>query len=131
MCVLNESCEEEAYKKLVVALCSEHKIPLIKGPDGKQLGEWAGLCKDSSFENYWNIANKSQVCWTARETHARLSTAPALSSRTGVRNLKSDPSFSTTSRPSNKDKMGGSQWSLLPVDRYLAIADVFLPMYST
>ncbi len=37
--------EEEAYKKLVVALCSEHKIPLIKVPDGKQLGEWAGLCK--------------------------------------------------------------------------------------
>jgi small subunit ribosomal protein S12e len=45
MCVLNEACEEEAYKKLVIALCSEHKIPLIKVPDGKQLGEWAGLCK--------------------------------------------------------------------------------------
>lgn len=47
MCVLNESCEEEAYKKLVIALCSEHKIPLIKVPDGKQLGEWAGLCEYS------------------------------------------------------------------------------------
>merc|ERR1712000_145449 len=34
----------EAYKKLVIALCQEHKIPLIKVPDGKQLGEWAGLC---------------------------------------------------------------------------------------
>ena len=45
MCVLNEACEEEAYKKLVVALCSEHKIPLIKVPDGKQLGEWSGLCE--------------------------------------------------------------------------------------
>lgn len=44
MCVLNESCEEEAYKKLVIALCSEHKIPLIKVPDGKMLGEWVGLC---------------------------------------------------------------------------------------
>ena len=44
MCVLNENCEEEAYKKLVIALCNEHKIPLIKVPDGKQLGEWAGLC---------------------------------------------------------------------------------------
>lgn len=47
MCVLNESCEEEAYKKLVIALCSEHKIPLIKVPDGKQLGEWAGLCEST------------------------------------------------------------------------------------
>ena len=45
MCVLNENCEEEAYKKLVVALCGEHKIPLIKVPDGKLLGEWAGLCR--------------------------------------------------------------------------------------
>ena len=44
MCVLNEGCEEEAYKKLVVALCGEHGIPLIKVPDGKLLGEWAGLC---------------------------------------------------------------------------------------
>ena len=45
MCVLNEACEEEAYKKLVVALCGEHSIPLIKVPDGKMLGEWAGLCE--------------------------------------------------------------------------------------
>ena len=44
MCVLSDACEEEAYKKLVVALCGEHKIPLIKVPDGKMLGEWAGLC---------------------------------------------------------------------------------------
>ena len=45
MCVLNEACEEEAYKKLVVGLCAEHAIPLIKVPDGKVLGEWAGLCE--------------------------------------------------------------------------------------
>lgn len=44
MCVLNENCEEEPYKKLVEALCAEHKIPFIKVADGKKLGEWAGLC---------------------------------------------------------------------------------------
>ena len=49
MCVLNEACEEEAYKKLVVALCGEHDIPLIKVPDGKMLGEWAGLCESKFF----------------------------------------------------------------------------------
>ena len=53
MCVLNEACEEEAYKKLVVALCSEHKIPLIKVPDGKQLGEWAGLCEYPRASKVW------------------------------------------------------------------------------
>lgn len=43
-----------------------------------------------------------QVSWTAREMHARLSTAHALSSRIGVRSLKSDRSSSTTSIPSSK-----------------------------
>lgn len=63
MCVLNESCEEEAYKKLVIALCSEHEIPLIKVPDGKVLGEWVGLCMFPLFSwicvsflvaNFWS-----------------------------------------------------------------------------
>jgi len=53
MCVLNENCEEDAYKKLVEALCAEHKIPLIKVGDGKKLGEWAGLCKWIFFYSWW------------------------------------------------------------------------------
>ncbi len=59
MCVLNEGCEEEAYKKLVVALCGEHGIPLIKVPDGKLLGEWAGLCEFLPFPLI-------PCCWTFR-----------------------------------------------------------------
>merc|ERR1711879_312081 len=31
--------------KLLEALCLEHNINLVKVPDSKQLGEWAGLCK--------------------------------------------------------------------------------------
>jgi small subunit ribosomal protein S12e len=105
MCVLNEACEEEAYKKLVVALCSEHKIPLIKVPDGKQLGEWAGLCEYSPCQYSGKHADGfQQVCWTVRVTLARLSTALALSSRIGVRSLRSDRSFSTTSKPSSKSQ---------------------------
>ncbi|MCJ1270179.1 40S ribosomal protein S12 [Lobaria immixta] len=61
MCVLNEGCEEEAYKKLVVALCAEHSIPLIKVPDGKQLGEWAGLCVLDREGNARKIVNCSCV----------------------------------------------------------------------
>jgi small subunit ribosomal protein S12e len=61
MCVLNEGCEEEAYKKLVVALCSEHKIPLIKVPDGKMLGEWAGLCVLDREGNARKVVNCSCV----------------------------------------------------------------------
>ena len=45
LCVLAENCNEAAYTKLIEALCNEHGINLIKIPDNKQLGEWAGLCK--------------------------------------------------------------------------------------
>ncbi|KAJ2972022.1 hypothetical protein NQ176_g7395 [Zarea fungicola] len=61
MCVLNENCEEDAYKKLVAALCSEHKIPLIKVQDGKQLGEWAGLCVLDREGNARKVVNCSCV----------------------------------------------------------------------
>jgi len=45
MCVLAENCDEAMYKKLVIALCTEHNIPLLRVDDNKKLGEWAGLCK--------------------------------------------------------------------------------------
>jgi len=45
LCVLNESCTEAEYVKLIEALCTEHKINLIKVSDPKVLGQWAGLCK--------------------------------------------------------------------------------------
>ncbi|KAG5519378.1 hypothetical protein PMAC_002004 [Pneumocystis sp. 'macacae'] len=44
LCILSESCDEEAYTRLVEALCAEHNINLIKVADSKKLGEWAGLC---------------------------------------------------------------------------------------
>jgi ribosomal protein L7Ae-like RNA K-turn-binding protein len=108
MCVLNESCEEEAYKKLVIALCSEHKIPLIKVPDGKQLGEWSGLCKlrpwifspglpVSGYGCLLTVVCVLQAFSTVRATPARSSTARASSSRTGVRSRRSGRSCSTTS----------------------------------
>jgi ribosomal protein L7Ae-like RNA K-turn-binding protein len=94
MCVLNENCEEEAYKKLVVALCNEHNIPLIQIPDGKQLGEWAGLCtflQPISQLAGSVSANKFQQAFsTVRVTLARSSTALASLLRTGVRSLRSD-----------------------------------------
>ncbi|CAA20050.1 40S ribosomal protein S12 [Schizosaccharomyces pombe] len=44
LCVLCESCDQEAYVKLVEALCAESQTPLVKVADPKILGEWAGLC---------------------------------------------------------------------------------------
>eukprot|EP00127_Corallochytrium_limacisporum_P002092 Clim_evm2s104 gene=Clim_evmTU2s104 len=45
LCILAQNIDEPAYIKLVEALCGEHKIPLIKVEESKQLGEWCGLCK--------------------------------------------------------------------------------------
>jgi len=45
LCILAKSCNEPAYTKLITALCKEHSIPLFHIPDGKVLGELAGLCK--------------------------------------------------------------------------------------
>lgn len=45
LAVLNESCTESEYVKLVEALCAEHNINLIKVSDPKKLGEWVGQCK--------------------------------------------------------------------------------------
>jgi len=44
LCVLAANCNEPAYTRLVEALCAEHGTHLIKVPDSKLLGEWAGLC---------------------------------------------------------------------------------------
>jgi small subunit ribosomal protein S12e len=45
LCLLATDCDEPAYTKLVQALCEEHQVHLLMVPTGKELGEWAGLCK--------------------------------------------------------------------------------------
>lgn len=45
LCVLVDSVTEEAYSRLIEALCREPEVPvpIVKLSDAKQLGEWAGL----------------------------------------------------------------------------------------
>mmetsp|Transcript_11510 Transcript_11510/g.17256 ORF Transcript_11510/g.17256 Transcript_11510/m.17256 type:complete len:158 (+) Transcript_11510:61-534(+) len=45
LCILANSCEKDAIKDLVRALCKTHEIPLMMIPEATTLGEWAGLCK--------------------------------------------------------------------------------------
>ena len=45
LCVLAEDCTEAKYKQLIVALCKQKGIPLLKVEKRAELGEWANLCK--------------------------------------------------------------------------------------
>lgn len=45
LCCLAKDCDNAEYSRLVRALCDEGGVNLIMVDEGKQLGEWAGLCK--------------------------------------------------------------------------------------
>jgi small subunit ribosomal protein S12e len=45
LCILAQDCDSAEYVRLVEALAEEHSIPILRVPEGKQLGEWVGLCK--------------------------------------------------------------------------------------
>eukprot|EP01132_Coremiostelium_polycephalum_P001082 gene1082-1372_t len=64
VCILAESCDEPNYVRLVKAFCAEHKIPLISVASGKDLGEWAGLCKLDKEATARKIVSCSSVAIT-------------------------------------------------------------------
>ncbi len=45
LCILADNCQEQKYKDLVVALCKEKEVDLLKIEDRVALGEWVGLCQ--------------------------------------------------------------------------------------
>ena len=45
LCCLAKDCDNAEYSNLVRALCDEGGVSLVMVDEGKQLGEWAGLCK--------------------------------------------------------------------------------------
>ena len=61
LCLMASSCNEPAYTKLITALCKEHNIPMINVENGKQLGEWAGLCKYNADGKAVNVVGASCV----------------------------------------------------------------------
>jgi len=45
LCVLSQACNEEAYKKVVIALCKARNIPLIMVEDGRAIGDMVALSR--------------------------------------------------------------------------------------
>lgn len=45
LCCLAKDCENDEYKKLIRALCTEGEVHVVMVESGKDLGAWCGLAK--------------------------------------------------------------------------------------
>jgi small subunit ribosomal protein S12e len=61
LCVLASDCDAKDYTKLIEGLCAEHEVSLVRVPDKKQLGEWAGLCKIDAEGNATKVVGATCV----------------------------------------------------------------------
>ena len=61
-CILAKSCDHADYVKVVEALCAEHGTYLLRVADGKQLGEWSGLCTYDKEGEAHRVVGASVVC---------------------------------------------------------------------
>eukprot|EP00834_Sanchytrium_tribonematis_P000408 NODE_7_length_67686_cov_1.621421.p54 type:complete len:122 gc:universal NODE_7_length_67686_cov_1.621421:53822-53457(-) len=61
LCVLSEECDSKEYAQLIEALCTEGQIRMVKYPEGKKLGEMAGLCKYDREGNARKVVRASCV----------------------------------------------------------------------
>lgn len=61
LCVLATDCDEPAYSRLIEALCNTHDVALVRVPEKKLLGEWAGLCKIDEEGNATKVVGATCV----------------------------------------------------------------------
>lgn len=72
LCCLAKDCDNAEYSRLVRALCDEGGVNLIMVDEGRQLGEWAGLCKIDEEGEAKKVVRCSAACVTefGEDTHA-------------------------------------------------------------
>ena len=72
LCCLAKDCDNAEYSRLVRALCDEGGVNLIMVDEGRQLGEWAGLCKIDADGEATKVVRCSAACVTefGEDTHA-------------------------------------------------------------
>ncbi|KAH8054302.1 hypothetical protein JL722_9037 [Aureococcus anophagefferens] len=72
LCCLAKDCDNAEYSRLVRALCDEGGVNLIMVDEGRQLGEWAGLCKIGADGEATKVVRCSAACVTefGEDTHA-------------------------------------------------------------
>lgn len=72
LCCLAKDCDNAEYSRLVRALCDDSGVHLLMVDEGKQLGEWAGLCKIDAEGNAVKVVRCSAaaVVEFGEDTHA-------------------------------------------------------------
>ncbi|KAJ1461641.1 50S ribosomal protein L30e-like protein [Pelagophyceae sp. CCMP2097] len=72
LCCLAKDCDNAEYSRLVRALCDESGVHLVMVDEGKQLGEWAGLCKIDRDGEATKVVRCSAAAVTefGEDTHA-------------------------------------------------------------
>jgi small subunit ribosomal protein S12e len=72
LCCLAKDCDNAEYSRLVRALCDETGVHLVMVDEGKQLGEWAGLCKIDRDGEATKVVRCSAAAVTefGEDTHA-------------------------------------------------------------
>lgn len=61
LCILASDCDEPAYSRLIESLCAQLEVNLVRVPEKKQLGEWAGLCKIDEEGNATKVVGASST----------------------------------------------------------------------
>lgn len=61
LCCLSKDCENEEYKKLIKALCTEGEVHVVMVETGKELGAWCGLVKLTKPELDGSVSVKKVV----------------------------------------------------------------------
>merc|ERR1711924_291455 len=85
LCCLAKDCDNAEYSNLVRALCDEGGVSLVMVDEGKQLGEWAGLCKINEEGEATSGALLGGLRHGVRRGHARSQRAADVPQGAGAR----------------------------------------------
>jgi len=74
LCILSRACSEDNYSRLIVAMCAEHGIPMMRVDDSAVLGTWAGLVKYNDDGEVRKVVKTACVViqqWGSNENRAQ------------------------------------------------------------
>lgn len=132
LCVLNESCTEAEYVKLIEALCAEHKIPLCKVsfscssvlPSNPDAASPRFPTQRSSDNGLVSVSS------TRRESHERSSHVLPSPLPTTDKSQRLSTFSSSTSQPDNRSNFYSNLYSILIFNFFQLFLDSFYLFFT-